>query len=94
MTSVEVDTSVLQAMEFEIACEVVIAWSVISNRTDSDPCGKPSAYYATIHSYGRCYEIHKFMCEDCLYDKKWNDCPSCNITNRIIETVPIKGMKS
>lgn len=77
-TQVEIDTSILEQMDFESGCEVVTYYSYQPGMPEATRCSKVAYAVANIHSI-KWGHVTKTMliCKECLDEWKTQDCYEC-----------------
>lgn len=88
MTATAIESSVLESLDFEIACQVVSTVFIGGVKVHERPdCTRPATHTATIHQAADCSIIEKFICEQCI-PRFFNDgCINCTETNRLTNLV-------
>jgi hypothetical protein len=76
-TQVEIDTSVLEQMDFESGCEIIEYWRFIPGNPEARRCSKTAYAVANIHTMKGCTEKTILVCKDCINKYKDLGCHKC-----------------
>lgn len=90
--AISTDTSILEEMEFDIPCELIIWSGPRSARFETKKgCkGKSAKFIITYHSSKECKPISIAICNDCFVRIATESCVVCRATDRIISCTTIK----
>lgn len=76
-TQVEIDTSILEQMDFESGCEVIEYWRFLPGNPEANRCSKTAFAVANVHTMKGCIVKPILMCEQCLRKYMNTKCDKC-----------------
>ena len=90
MTATAIETSALEALDFDITCQTVRAFVIGGVKLAEQPwCYHPATHSASIHQDATCEVIDKFICEACIPRIRAGGCSKCGKADRISNLVPL-----
>lgn len=77
-TQVEIDTSILEQMDFESGCEMVTYWRYLPGQPEAHRCSKVAYAVANVHTIKGCITRPVLICKECLDEFEYSKCYKCD----------------